>query len=38
MNLKEMGCEDAGWIHLAQKRVQRRTVMNPWIFKNRRIS
>jgi hypothetical protein len=27
-NLKEIGCEDAGWIHISQDRVHRKALVN----------
>jgi hypothetical protein len=40
--LKEIGCYDTNWIHLAQERVQLRalvnTVMNLWVQYRRGIS
>jgi len=33
LNLKEVGCEDVDWIHLAQHNVQWRALVN-WVPQN----
>jgi hypothetical protein len=35
---KEIGCEDVGWIHLAQNRNQRRVILHTITLVNSRVA